>query len=338
MKKKVSIKNIAESLGISTATVSLVLSGKASGGRVSEEIAAKIRETAKAMNYMPNGLARSLRMGRTNTIGLIVADISNPFFGQLALHIQEKAEELGYTVIIANTNEDDLRMGKLIDILKGRQVDGYLIVPTEHGDEYIKELQENKAPLVLVDRWFPNLQTNNSIIDNYKASYDATRLLIDKGCCNICVFVYKSNLQHIVERKNGAIDALKQAGLYNEKLIFEVSYTSITPDIATAINKILTSNTGIDGMFFTTNSISLIGIKELLNNGVQIQKQIQVVCFDKSDAFDFMDVSIPYVQQPIAAMGRKAVEILIYQITGTEQEAGVMIFKLPATLVQPDKK
>ncbi len=338
MKKKVSIKNIAESLGISTATVSLVLSGKASNGRVSEEISAKIRETAKAMNYMPNGLARSLRMGRTNTIGLIVADISNPFFGQLALHIQEKAEEVGYTVIIANTNEDDLRMGKLIDILKGHQVDGYLIVPTEHGDEYITELQDSKVPLVLVDRWFPNLQTNNVIIDNCRASYDATRLLLEKGCRNIAVFVYKSNLQHIIERKSGATEALKQAGLYNENLIFEVNYTNISGDIACAINKILTSDIAVDGMFFTTNSISLIGMKELLNNEVDIQKQIQVVCFDKSDAFDFMDVSIPYVQQPIAAMGRKAVEILIYQITGAEPETGVMIFKLSASLIQPDDK
>lgn len=338
MKKKVSIKNIAESLGISTATVSLVLSGKASGGRVSDEIAAKIRETAKAMNYMPNGLARSLRMGRTNTIGLIVADISNPFFGQLALHIQEKAEELGYTVIIANTNEDDLRMGKLIDILKGHQVDGYLIVATEHGDEYINELQDSRVPLVLVDRWFPNLQTNNVIIDNYKASYDATRLLIEKGCRNICLFLYKSNMQHILERKNGASDALKQAGLYNESLIFEVNYTHIDHDIDQAISKILTSKTQVDGMFFTTNTISLIGIKQLFNNGVDIQKKVHVVCFDKSDAFDFMDVSIPYVQQPIAAMGRKAVEILIYQITGKEPEAGVMIFKLSASLIQPDNK
>lgn len=334
MKKRVSIKNIAESLGISTATVSLVLSGKATHGRVSEEITKKIKETAKSMNYMPNGLARSLRVGHTNTIGLIVADISNPFFGVLALHIQEKAEELGYTVIIVNTNEDDKRMGKLIDILKSRQVDGYLIIPTEHSDIEIRELLNNKVPLVLIDRYFPHIQANHVVIDNYKASFEATQLLISKNCKSICLFTYRSDLQHIVERKNGYRDALLKAGLYNEENMFEVNYTSITKDITSTINQILTKNKNIDGIFFTTNSISIIGIKELLTHGVKIQEDIQVVCFDKSDAFDFMNISIPYVSQPIANMGRKAVDVLIKQITNQEPDLDSVIYKLSATLIQ----
>ena len=334
MKKTVSIKNIAETLGISTATVSLVLSGKATNGRVSEEITRKIKETAKSMNYMPNGLARSLRVGRTNTLGLIVADISNPFFGLLTLHIQEKAEELGYTVIIVNTNEDDIRMGKLVDILKSRQVDGYLIIPTEHGDIYIKELLANKVPLVLIDRYFPDIQTNHVVIDNYKASYDATRLLIHKDCKNICLFMYKSNLQHIVERKNGYCEALKKEGLYNENYIYEINYNNIEKDIADAVDKIVKSKKKIDGIFFVTNTISIIGIKELLRHGVKIQKEIQVICFDKSDAFDFMDVSIPYVSQPVAGMGKKAVEVLVNQITKKEPDLDSVIYKLSAKLIQ----
>ncbi len=334
LKKKVSIKNIAESLGISTATVSLVLSGKTVEGRVSKEIASKVRETAKSMNYLPNGLARSLRVGRTHTIGLIVADISNPFFGVLALHVQEKAESLGYTVIIANTNEDDVRMGKMVDILKSRQVDGYLIVPTEHGDQYIMQLVENKTPFVLIDRHFPHIQTNNVIIDNYKASYDATKLLISKGCKNICLFVYKSNLQHIIERKSGYCDALTKAGLYKDEYLFEVDYTNITEDINNGIQRILSQENLIDGIFFTTNSISIIGIKELLHKGVEIQKQIQLVCFDKSDAFDFMDITIPYIRQPIAGMGRKSVDILVDQITKKEPDTDLIMCKLSAKLIE----
>lgn len=334
MKKRASIKSIAESLGISTATVSLVLSNKATNGRVGDEMAKKIRETAKSMNYMPNGLARSLRVGHTNTIGLIVADISNPFFSALALHVQKKAEELGYTVIIANTNEEDQRMGKMIDILKSRQVDGYLIVPTENGEPYISDLLDSKVPLVLVDRCFPHLHTSNVVIDNYGASYNATKLLIEKGCRNICLFIYKSNMQHIVERKNGYCDALKKAGLYREEYLFEVDYFHINEDITKGIDHILSLGNQVDGIFFTTNTISIIGIKDLLNRGVKVQEDMQVVCFDKSDAFDFMDITIPYVLQPIASMGRQAVDILVNQITRKEPDLALLVCKLSAKLVE----
>ncbi len=249
MKKRVSIKNIAETLGISTATVSLVLSGKATNGRVGKEISEKIKDTAKSMNYLPNGLARSLRMGRSHTMGLIIADISNPFFGILALHIQDKAEEFGYTVIIANTNEDSQKMKEMINILKSRQVDGYIIVPTENGDELISQLLESKTPLVLIDRYFPHLETNNVIIDNYKASFDATQLLIENGCKNICLFIYKSDLQHMVERKKGYYDALKKANLFDEDFLFEINYANITEDITNCIESIVTKRKKIDGVF-----------------------------------------------------------------------------------------
>ncbi|MDH6306553.1 LacI family transcriptional regulator [Parabacteroides sp. PF5-5] len=335
MKKRVSIKSIAESLGVSTATVSLVLSGKAAEGRVGKEISEKIRETAKSMNYLPNGLARSLRIGRSQTIGLIVADISNPFFGTLSLYIQEEAEKFGYTVIIANTNESSTKMGEMIDILKSRQVDGYIIVPTEDGDSYITQLVESNKPLVLVDRYFPNIQTNNVIIDNYRASYDATRSLLNNGCKHICLFMYKSKLQHMIERKKGYHDALAEVNRFDEEFLFEINYANIAEDIASSVKKIVSMKKTIDGIFFTTNSISIIGIKELLNHGIEIQKQIQIVCFDKSDAFDFMNITIPYVRQPVAKMGRTSVDLLIDQITNHgDNEADLIMCKLSAKLIE----
>ncbi|GHT34248.1 LacI family transcriptional regulator [Bacteroidia bacterium] len=335
MKSRVSIKDIAEALGVSTATVSLVLSGKAEEGRVGKDIAEKIRETAKSMNYQPNGLARSLRIGRSQTIGLIVADISNPFFGILALHIQEEAERHGYTVIIANTSENDQKMGKMIDILKSRQVDGYIIVPTEHGDVYITQLLETKTPLVLVDRYFPQLQTNNVIVDNYKASFDATELLVNYGCKRIALFIYKSALFHMQERKNGYCDAMKKAGLYSQELIYNtIDYAHINEDIVNGIRKLLSETNAVDGIFFATNSISILGIKELLNQKVELQKQIKIICFDKSDVFDFMKNSISYVIQPIAGMGRTAVNILIEQITKEESDFDFVMCKLSTKLVE----
>ena len=110
---RVSLKTIADLLGVSTASVSIVLSGKDIKGRVSKETSKRILETAKELNYIPNTLAKGLRMGSSKTIGLVVADISNLFFGTLALYIQECAEKEGYAVIIVNTNEKLRDMKKM---------------------------------------------------------------------------------------------------------------------------------------------------------------------------------------------------------------------------------
>lgn len=138
MAKQVSLKDIAERVGVSSAAVSLVLNGKEKGGRVGVEMSRKIRNVAKELNYKPNNLARSQRMGRSQAIGLIVADITNPFFADLSFQIQEYAEKLNYTVIITNTNESVEKMNRMIDILKTYRVDGLLIIPPQFGEPSLK--------------------------------------------------------------------------------------------------------------------------------------------------------------------------------------------------------
>lgn len=331
--KKVSIKDIALKVGVSNASVSMVLNGNVKKGRISKEMIEKIQTAAKTMNYQPNRLARSLQSGRTQTIGLLVADISNPFFGALAFHIQEQIEEAGYAVIIMNTNESDTKMGKMIELLKERQVDGFIIVPTEYGERYIAPLAETNIPLVLMDRYYPSIPTTNVLVDNYQASLEATNLLITHGCKRIALLVYHNNQPHMLERKRGYTDALKKAGLLNESLIKEVNYTNIAEDIRQAITN-LRQNTGesaVDGILFATNSIAVIGIKQLLNLNIRIPEEIQVASFDKSEAFDLMTTPIPYIQQPIFEIAKKSVQVLIEQIE--KETSQPCIHKLPGRLV-----
>src|SRR5690554_5932467 len=180
--KRVSLKTIAKAVGVSSATVSLVLNGKDKNGSVSKEMAKKILDKAAELNYVPNTLAKGLKVGRSRTIGLIIADISNIFFGALALHIQNYAEEKGYTVIIGNTNEKLNEIEKLIKLLYARQVEGFIITPTEKSQNQLKKLINNRTPFVLVDRTFPKLHVNSVLINNYEISYQATLQLIKKGC------------------------------------------------------------------------------------------------------------------------------------------------------------
>jgi LacI family transcriptional regulator len=297
-----------------------VLNGKEKEARVGTEMAEKIRQIAIEMNYEPNTLARGLRIGRSQTIGLIVADISNSFFANLAFYIQEQAEKFGYSVIITNTNESDLKMEKMTHILKSRQVDGFIIVPTEHGEPYVEDLLKRDIPVVLIDRYFPGLNVSSIAVDNYQASVKAVENLIVQGCRNIGLVIYKSALQHMLERKRGYINALKEYGYYNSSLIKEVNYSLISNDIALAIEGLLMKENKPDGIFFTTNTLSMMGIKQLMNMGIHIPSDIKIVCFDKSEVFEFMDVSIPYIQQPIPEMGKNAVELLVKQIKEKTKE------------------
>ncbi len=311
---KVSLKVLANEVGVSVATVSLVLSGKGKNGRVSKKTAQKIIDKANELNYVPNSLAKGLKMGQSETIGLIVADISNVFFGTLALHIQNYAEKHGYTVIIGNTNERVEEMAKMINLMNARQVDGLIITPTEGSDELVKHLIENNKPLVLIDRSFPELNADSVLINNFEISYTSTKQLIRQGCRNIAFVTYKQDHYHINERRRGFTEAMKDEGTYNAENIREVRYEFLRSDMEKAISYIISKKEKIDGVFFATNSLSLAGVKSLLEQHVAVQKDIQVMCFDESEAFYLLPISFPFIKQPIEEMGKRAITLLVNQI------------------------
>lgn len=316
---KVSLKMIAKSLGVSDATVSLVLSGKGKNGRVGKELSEKIIKKAQELNYRPNILARSLRLGRSQTIGLVLADISNPFFANLAFHIQECAEKYNYTVFITNTNESTDKMETAIEILKARQVDGMIIVPTEKGSKSIEQLLQSNIPIVLLDRCYPNLDSNVVMIDNFATAYDATLRMINIDDCKKIGFVtYENSLFHFEERRRGYIAAMKKENLYDGDLIKYVNYRSLEEDSERVINQLI--DQGVDSVFFATDTICIKTLKYLSKNNIEEYERLKVTSFDYHEIFDFIDKPLSYIVQPLDDMGKTAVEILIDQIE-SEKEA-----------------
>lgn len=312
--ERVSLKLIARKLGVSAATVSLVLNGKNKNGRVSKEMSEKIIEKATELNYVPNSLAKGLKMGHSKTVGLIVADISNVFFGALALHIQNYAEKEGYTVVIGNTNEKLEELKKMISFLNSRQVDGLIITPTEGSEKLVQQLIDHKKPLVLVDRSFPELNVSSVLIDNYEISYRSTQELIRRGCKNPAFISYKQDQYHTNERKRGFEEVVKNMGMYDVNNIKEVRYLHLMSDMNRAVLELIESKKKIDGIFFATNSISIAGLKSLFKHNLIIQKDIQVMCFDESETYDLLPFSIPFIKQPIEEIAKKALQQLLYQI------------------------
>lgn len=315
MKKKVSLKDIAQAVGVSTALVSYVLNNKEKEARVGKEIAEVIRKTAEKLEYQPNQIAQSLKSGKSHTLGLIVADISNPFFANIARTIEDAAEKHNYTVIFGSSDENSEKSWKLINVLINRQVDGFIIAPTENAQKQIEYLNKQNMPYVLIDRYFPEISSNYVITNNYQASYDAVQHLIDTGHKRIGLLSYKSDLVHIKERRRGYIDALKDNGLSGEiENSKEVNYTSAEDEVKQAMEELLHSPMPVDSVLFTTNTLSVHGLKYLNTAQIRVPEEIAVVCFDESDAFDFFYSPITFIHQPIVEVGKEAVRLLLDQM------------------------
>ena len=315
---RVTIADVAKKLGVAVSTVSNVLNGKEVERRIGEELAEKIRNEAQAMNYKPNAFAKGLRNGRSEIIGLIISDISNPFFSNLAFHIQENAKKHGYSVIFTNTNENAEQMEKMISILKSRNVDGFIIVPTEHSAKTIGQLVRDKYPVVLLDRYFKEIDTSYVVVNNYRASMEATNLLLNLKCKRIAMMLYDDTMQTMQDRRRGYIDAMTNKGLFDPALLKEVNFKRMTNDIQRIMTEFVSSDEMIDGIFFANATLCINAMKTLASLKLEVLKDIKIACFDKSDLFQLLNISIPSIVQPIPEMGQRAVDLLIRHINQKE--------------------
>lgn len=331
---KVLLKDIAREVGVSTALVSYVLNGKAKEARVGEEMAAKIKKVAKKLNYQPNLLARGLKSGRTKTLGLILADISNPFFATLARIIENEADRHGYTVIIGSSDEKIEKSQKLIDTFLNRQVDGLIIAPVEGSMKQINILNKRKTPVVLIDRSFSDEDPNSVMIDNRFASFQAVDLLIKNGYKKIGIIVYDTTLSHMQNRVLGYKEALESNAIkFSERLIKKVSYDTLTNDVNDALNYFLTDKKRlVDALFFATNSISVLALKQIIGINVKVPEELGLVCFDENEAYDFFYSPVTYVKQDMQSIGEKAVNMLMNIID--EASLKVKSCVVPANIVQ----
>lgn len=316
MKPKVSLKDIAKEVGVSIPLVSYVLTGKGKENRVSEETAQKILKAAKALNYQPNLNARSLKTNKTKTIGVILADISNPFFSNLARVIEDEAFLRDYTVIFGSSDEKKEKFDKVLEFLLSRQVDGFIIAPPQDSKPSISNLLKQKTSVVLIDRYFKDMDANCVIIDNVAASVSATDHLIQKGHKRIATVAYKSKLAHFADRCDGYYQALEQAGVaLDEKLVVKIDRESPKKDMKKAINELF-SNEPVDAIYFQTNTLAEEGLRQMLSMDRDILKKVDVIVFDQNSTYHFLENFIPYMNQPIKKMGQTALSLLIDDIEG----------------------
>src|SRR6188768_2928000 len=293
MGKPSSITDIAKRLDISITTVSFILNGKAEEKRISKKLTKKVLKHAKEIGYVANHLAKGLRTGKTHILGLLVEDISNPFFARVAGAIEDIANKQGYKIFYCSSKNDTAKTNELINVFEQRQVDGYIITPVENIQDKIRSLLANKKKIILFDRFFPEIDTSYVVVDNVKGAYIATKHLMEQGYKNIAFVTTYSTQTQMTGRLHGYKKALKE-----HKLSEYVKQLEFSDDANTMIGEICSffeSQKKVDAVFFATNYLGITGLEAIKRLGLHIPSQLAVVSFDDHDLYRLHTPSITAV-------------------------------------------
>ncbi len=332
--KKTSLSDIAEALGVSKTLVSLVLNNRGDEVGINKETQKKVIRMARKMNYKPNMVARGLRLGASKTIGLIIPNIGNLFFARITRVIEDEADKHGYRVMSVSSDENPEKEIGLIKVLLERQIDGLIIASSLKERSVILNLNKEKVPLVLIDRFFPRIKTNYVIVDNYRASYDVMTHLLKQGFKRIGLLKYTpSHLTTIKFRCEGYRDAIKDHGFrFNKNLVKEIPSGDIKKVMNQALPELLFKPVSADALFFLNNDLTIAGLSVINKLGLRIPQDVAIVSFDDLELFQLLYPPITAVAQPWQEMAKEAVRILIQEIRSSGNNKDKTQIVLPARL------
>ena len=325
------LQRIADESGLSVTTVSRVLSGQAARYRISKPTEAAIRKLAKDSSFVPNQLARGLRLNKTLTIGLVIPDISNPFFAAIAHQVVVGTRKHGYSVIFCDSQDDtDLEVQSL-RLLQSRSVEGVVLCPAGKSGEHLAGFVGGRLPIVLVDRFFPDLPLPYVSSDNVSGAEQATELLIANGHRRIACLQGVHGTSPNESRIRGYKEALAQHHLpVTENLIVGDSFTEQSGYIETKL--LLRSEPGVKAILALSNLNALGAIRALTEEKQRIPEDVSIVSFDDTPYSAYLATPLTTVAQANSEMGEVAVKLLFDQIQSPQRQTKGGIL-LPTTLI-----
>lgn len=310
--KKVSLQYISESLNISKGTISLVLNGRGDEKRISKVTQERIMKFAKDHNYKANQLARGLSRGKSDMIGLIIPNISDSFYARIARRIERKARYSGYNVLYSSSGENQERETELIQTMLDRQVDGLIIASSQKNQDDIRRLKNNNFPFVLVDRHYPEIETNFVGVDNAGGIANMVDHLVRSGRKKIGFITLKCGLEVIRERLEGYWQTMDKHELpVQQGFVHEIDQDHIEDEMLQAIKSIVQFPTSVEGIVFSTHYLAAAGLRELHKLNIRIPLDVAMISFGQMSAFDLTEPPITSVIQPTDQIGDQAVDILL---------------------------
>lgn len=326
---KVTIYDVAKEANVSIATVSNVINKK---GRIGEKTRKRVYEAMEALNYEPNVIASALMGKQTKTIGLLIPDLANPFFSELARSIEDRSHELGYNIVICSTDYREDKENKYIGLLKQKRVDGFIFASGFEKLTRVEELMKEDIPIAIVARDYPNFSVNAVVIDDYMGGYIAAEHLIEKGHKKISVVavdIYSNR-----ERIRGFKDALSKHHLQIAQEIdfigeIEKNHMDVGRKVA---ERYLQCEDRATAMFACNDLLAIGAIQAAKQAGLKVPEDLSVVGFDNTNIASIVDPPLTTVSQPIQLMGREVMDLIISVFKG-EREDNVRVTLTP-TLVE----
>jgi LacI family transcriptional regulator len=327
MNRKVNnIKELAQQLQLSPTTVSRVLNGKSDTYRISESTTINLVEAARKFHYYPNRIARGLKLEKTETIGLIIPDIANPYFGSIAKTIGVEAHQRGYSIILCDSLDNVETETELLYLLAGRKVDGIIIAPTGKSNEHVVELQQQGIPVVVIDRYLQETSLPYVTTDNCAGALMAVKHLVEMNHSVIACIQGIQGISANNDRVKGYRDALLMNGIQvHETLIVGDDFGEMNGYLQT--KKLLSMAIRPTAVFALSNLISLGVLRALKEEGLRVPDDMSLISFDEQPYSAFLACPMTTVEQPREDIGRMALDILLKSIKegNSESAGGIML-------------
>lgn len=321
------IKHVAAHAGVSSATVSHVINKTR---YVSDAVREQVQRAMNELDYRPNALARSLRSGHTNTLGLILPDSANPFFAEVGHSIEIAAFEAGYSVILCNTENDFEKESLYMDVLSEKQVDGVIFVTTGERSDSLKNLVEMEIPTVVMDRDFPGLELDVVLADNLQGGYLAAQHLISLGHKRIGCIAGPSSITQSARRVTGYKQALQAADLvFEPELIVNGDFH---PKSGWEVGRAMLSQRDAPTAIFACNDLMAIGVLRAATElGLRVPDDIALVGYDDIELASYTNPPLTTIKQPKVEMGLATLNFLLSRIK--DKQSAPQRALLPVSLV-----
>lgn len=316
----VTIADVAEAAGVSVSLVSFVLNAKRGPDgeymcSASRATAEKIVAAAKRLGYHKNMAASALRTGQSRTVGVVVADISNSFFGDICRNIENLSSRDGYLSLFGSSDDNPEKMCQIVRKFISSGVDGLIVAPCAHTEKEITAIAGNSVPVVLIDRDLPKAEgVGRVMLDNEAAGRQATRHLIDNGYKKIEMVRYRTDIPTILQRFRGYRLEMEENGLGMYVRDNVVCADSIREDVSDVIKT--ARGRGTEALVFPSNMMTVEGIAAIIDLGYRIPDDIAVVGFDQEDHAGVYNPKLTYVYQPTRLVAKHSFEMLRSMIEG----------------------
>lgn len=312
------IKDVAKKAGVSISTVSRVLTSRA---HVNEETKEKVIKVIEELNFKPNLIARGLKERRTNTIGLIIPDISNPYYPKIAKSVEDYAKQLGYAVILCNTYDNLEEELKYVDMLKKRYIDGIIFITASKDGKHIKNLMDENFPVVQLDR-FRDANVPSVVSDNINGAYEATKYLIENGHKKIACVIGNTNNQIFIDRFIGCMMALNENNIKVPDE-FVIKDANTLEEVHESVMELLKNYQHPTAIFSSSDQKSFGIYRAIRDCGLKVPDDISVIGYDNVDLAKYLDPPLTTYDQSVKEMGVLAVKRLIEQIESSSKIGGL---------------